>query len=204
MKSWVWDTQPNSASWRSSAPYSPNTESLDRTILGLAVENTNLKAQRLSFGSAFEEADAFGNAIAKMTPVAPAGSWRLKSLSALAVASVREIQALQAPHIAEPDDAGMTRMEMRMAISEAAARSALQMLRDLVSAESRPQFASATAALDRFMRINAEIVAFSRRNTNVRSLTLALGQKRTLSAKCEEVLSALRDALAKRSLGGTR
>ena len=32
---------------------------LDRTILGLAVENTNLKAQRLSFGPAREAADAF-------------------------------------------------------------------------------------------------------------------------------------------------
>jgi hypothetical protein len=31
------------------------------------------------------------------------------------VASVREIQVLQAPHIAEPDDAAMARIEKQMA-----------------------------------------------------------------------------------------
>lgn len=41
---------------------------------------------------------------------------------------VREIQVLQAPHIADADDAVMTRMETRMAASEAAARSALTVL----------------------------------------------------------------------------
>ena len=35
-------------------------ETLDRNILALAVENTNLKAQRLSFGPAREAADASG------------------------------------------------------------------------------------------------------------------------------------------------
>src|SRR4029079_12625164 len=36
---------------------------LDDTILGLAVENTNLKAQRLSFGPAREAADAFRDSV---------------------------------------------------------------------------------------------------------------------------------------------
>ena len=36
---------------------------LDRAILGLAVENTNLKAQRLSFGPAQKGADAFRDAL---------------------------------------------------------------------------------------------------------------------------------------------
>jgi len=44
----------------------------------------------------------------------------------------------------------------------------------------------------------------SRRNSNVRSLALSLGQKRTLTARCEETLGALQDALAKRGFGGTR
>ena len=41
------------------------------------------------------------------------------------VAAVLEIQVLQAPHIAEADDAAMTRMEGQMTASEAAARKAL-------------------------------------------------------------------------------
>ena len=44
------------------------------------------------------------------------------------------------------------------------------------------------------MGVNAEIVVLSRRNSNVRSLALSLGQKRMLTAGCEETLRALQDA----------
>jgi hypothetical protein len=178
---------------------------LDETILGLAVENTNLKAQRLSFGPAQQAADAFSDALATVTRSVPSKDpGRVEALAAMAVAAVRQIQVLQAPHIAEPDDASMTRIEMQMAASEAATRRALETLASLASPESRAQLATATAALDRFMSVNAEIIVLSRRNSNVRSLALSLGQKRTLTARCEETLGALQDALAKRGFGGTR
>ena len=54
------------------------------------------------------------------------------------------------------------------------------------------------------MMLNTELVSLSRRNTNVRSLALSLGQRRTLTAACEESLQALQDALAKRGLSATR
>ncbi len=47
---------------------------------------------------------------------------------------------------------------------------------------SRPQLAKATAAFDRFMALNGELVTLSRRNTNVRSLALSLDQKQKLVA----------------------
>ena len=131
----------------------------------------------------------------------PAGgvsdTWRVKALIATAVASVRQIQVLQAPHIADPDDRAMTGLEQRMASAEAAARAALTTLAPIVSPASRPHLAAATTALDQFIAVNAQIVALSRRNTNVRSLALSLTQKRPLIAACEETLRALQDALAK-------
>ena len=178
---------------------------LDRRILDLAVENTNLKAQRLSFGPGQEAADSFRDAVEAVAPLdAAKDSWRVKALVAAAVANVRELQMLQAPHIAEADEAAMTRMEKRMATSEAAARSALQALAPLVQTASRTQLAAATAALDRFVSVNAQITALSRRNTNVRSLALSLNQKGKVTGACEESLRALRDALAKRGFTGTR
>jgi hypothetical protein len=160
---------------------------LDRNILGLAVENTNLKAQRMSFGPAQEAADAFRDALAAIAPLDPAkDTWRMKALAATAIAAVREIQVLQAPHIAEADEAAMTRMEKQMAAEEASARSALATLGTMTQPASCPKLAAATAALDRFKDLNAQIIALSRRNTNVRSLALALGQKRTLTAACED------------------
>jgi len=178
---------------------------LDRRILDLAVENTNLKAQRLSFGPGQEAADSFRDSLEALVPSdAAKDTWRVKALAAMAVASVREIQVLQAPHIAEADDAAMARVEKRMATSEAAARSALEALTPLVNARSRPRLAAAVAALDRLMSVNAQIIALSRRNTNVRSLALSLNQKGKATGACEESLHALRGALAGRGFAGTR
>ena len=178
---------------------------LDRTILGLAVENTNLKAQRLSFGPARDAADSFRDCVEAITPPDTAnGTWRVKALAATAVADVREIQVLQAAHIAEADDAAMSRLEKRMAHLEAAARDALAALAPLARAASRPRLGAATAALDRFMGVNAEISALSRRNTNLRSLALSLNQKGKLARACEDSLHALRQALEQRGFAGTR
>ncbi len=177
---------------------------LDQTILGLAVENTNLKAQRLSFGSAQQAAAAFKDALDAVVKRAGKEPWRVQALAATALAAVREIQVRQAPHIAEADDASMTRIEAQMMAAEAAARQALEMLAGLVPSESRPRLSAATAALDQFMGVNADIVRLSRRNSNVRSLALSLGQKRMLAAACEEAIRALQDALNKRDFGGRR
>jgi replication-associated recombination protein RarA len=61
---------------------------------------------------------------------------------------------LQAPHIADADEAVMTRMEKSMATSEADARKALNTLSSLVDMRSQARIASATAALERFMALN--------------------------------------------------
>jgi len=178
---------------------------LDRSILELAVENTNLKAQRLSFGAVHKAADAFRDSLEAVTLLAPEKDiWHVKALVATAVAAVREIQVLQAPHIAESDEAAMTRIEERMVAAEMAARSALKMLASLVPPSSRPKLTAATAVFDHLMALNAQIIGLSRRNSNVRSLALSLGEKRTLTAACEDSLGALQDALAKRGFTATR
>ena len=177
---------------------------LDRRILDLAVENTNLKGQRLSFGAGQEAADSFRDALEAVVPAASADKWRVEALVARAVATVREIQVLQAPHIADADEAVMSRLEKRMSGSEASARAAVAELGPLIAPAARPRLTAATTSLDTFVKVNAQIIALSRRNTNVQSLALSLDQKRTVIAACEDSLRALRDALAKRSPRGTR
>jgi hypothetical protein len=177
---------------------------LDRRILELAVLNTNLKAQRIAIGPAAQAADAFRDALNALAPATPAEAWHVKALAARAVADVREIQMLEAPHIAEADDAAMTTLEKRMADLNATARGAIAALTPIVQAASRVSLATATAALDRFAALHAQLIDLSRQNSNVRSQALALGQKRTLTAACEETLLALQDALAQRDLGATR
>jgi hypothetical protein len=179
-------------------------QTLDRTILALAVENTNLKAQRLSFGPVQKEAEAFRQSLEPIVRSAsPADAWHIRALAATAVSAVREIQVLQAPHIAEANDEAMTRLEKDMAASESEARGALEMLAR-AQPSSKTQIDLAISALGRFMDLNAQLITLSRRNSNVRSLALSLGKKRMLTASCEESLRALQDALAKRGFPGTR
>ena len=178
---------------------------LDRTILELSVENTNLKAQRLSFGPAQEAADAFQSSLQAIIDGARTeDAWQIRALAWRALAAIRDIQALRARHIAEPADDAMTRLEGKIAAAEDLARNTLSALGPLLSSDAGPQMHAAQASLDSFLNLNKEILALSRRNSNVRSLSLTLGEKRRLTAQCEETLRALNEALAKRGFVATR
>jgi hypothetical protein len=178
---------------------------LDRTILELSVENTNLKAQRLSFGPAQEAADAFQVSLEAIVDGARAeDAWQIRALAWRAIAAVRDIQARQAPHIAEPADDAMTRLEGRMAAAEDVARNTLTSLAPLLSPDAGAQISAAQASLNSFLDLNRQLVVLSHRNSNVRSLSLTLGEKRRLTAQCEDSLRALNEALAKRGFVATR
>jgi hypothetical protein len=178
---------------------------LDEEILSLAVENTNLKAQRLSFGASREALGAFGKSVdAAAGSAAPVDRWRAEAIAARARAALLEVQAVQAPHIAESDDGAMTRMEEEMGRSEAGASRALSELKAVLSESSESHLAAAATALERFRSVNREIITLSRRNSEVRSLALSLGRKRTVTAECEDHLRALEESLAARQLSATR
>jgi hypothetical protein len=179
---------------------------LDARVLALAVENTNLKAQHLSFGPAKDAADAVRTALESLPAAAKDAKdrCRVEILADRCVLALRDIEVLQAPHIAESQDALMTAMEGEMARREKAARDALTELAGLVAPSPQPALGAATTALDRFSDLSRQIVALSRRNTNVRSLELSLRDKPPLTAACDETLRALGDALAKEGALGTR
>jgi hypothetical protein len=171
-------------------------QELDRRILALAVENTNLKAQALSFGPGSQAANAFRDSLERLAASAPAKDrCRVDGLVGDAVRAVREIQVLHAPHIAEHDDASMTRMEKEMADADAKARAALTSLVALTPAGA-PAGAEALAKLDQFKGITGQIVELSRRNTNVLALDLSLRKKPALAAACDGRIRALQEALA--------
>jgi len=178
---------------------------LQADILPLAVENTNIKAQRLSFGPASEAVKGFRQSVESAGRlVAPRNASTVEALVARAAAAVLEVQVIQARHIAESNETAMSNMEAAMAASETAARKALDSLKNSLPPGAAPQLATAADNLDRFTAINAEIVALSRRNSNVRSLALSLGKKRTVTAEAEDLLQALEDALARHHFSATR
>lgn len=178
-------------------------QTLDRAILALAVENSNLKAQKLAFGPARESADAFRAALDAFARAcaAPARA-RAIPLVYAAVVAVKDVLILEPPHIAETDDAVMTRLENEMDVLLASARAALQELSSL-GVPPEP-LASANAALARFEDTRGKVVLLSRKNTNVRSLAMSLGPKRPLITACDSKLTALQDELEREGLKATR
>jgi hypothetical protein len=178
---------------------------IDDETLDLAVENTNLKAQRLSFTTAQAAVDDFRKALDTLPRLArPADRTRVEALCAQATAAALSIQVIQARHIAESEDQAMTTMEAQMTDADGAARKALAELTPLVPKAGASAVMDATTALDRLKTVNAEIVQLSRRNTNVRSLALALGEKHSLRLKCEAALQALSDSLAQHEFKATK
>lgn len=177
---------------------------LNDNVLSLVLENTNAKAQRLSFGPAADAAEAFHQSV--QAAAAPAGTPQrcaADALAATAWAAVLEIRALYPRHIAEADEAEMTRLEATMNGAAARARAALEQLKQQVP-EAAGRLGEARQSLDRFMAIHAEILDLSRRNSNVRALALALGHRRTAAAAAEANLTAVEEALRSHEFAATR
>lgn len=173
-------------------------------VLTLAVENTNLKAQRLSFGPARKAADDFRNALVGVgSSVGARDKCRAEHSIAEASLAVREIQVLQAPHIAEATDAAMTQMEREMSDRRATTSAALEALGKVVPPNT-PALGDARSAFDRFVKVSDDIVKLSRQNTNVRSLDLALRSVPTVTAACDDQLRKLQEALDGETAKATR
>ena len=174
---------------------------LDAEILPLAVENSNLKAQRLSFD---EGQRAVDDLIAAVDAAAHAPGGEAALAASRCVIAVLQIQTLQARHIAESSDEKMGAIEQQMERDESSAREQLTRLTALSGPAAAPHLRAARVALDTFMDDNRTIIRLSRRNTNVRSLALSLGRKRVVIAECETHLAAIDAALSARETRAVR
>ena len=170
---------------------------IDRDILELAVRNTNLKAFALTFGPAARVLDAFNRSLAALTDANSASPLAQEVLlqAFKAQSGLLKVQALLAPHVVEADDRKMDSLEADMALSEAEAASALEALAGMDPLEGREALAPARAAFGQYLELKRQILALSRENTNVRSMTLSLSKKRKVSAACQEALAALEEDL---------
>jgi hypothetical protein len=55
-----------------------------------------------------------------------------------------------------------------------------------------------------FQKVNKEVLELSRRNSNIRSFALSLGEKRLVTAKCRELLTALQNSIESHRFEATR
>jgi hypothetical protein len=172
-------------------------QEIDREVLALAVQNTNLKALRLSFVPAAEAMKRMEAALNQLMDLVSASSHteQIVRLASKSITGTLNLYALQAPHIAETTVTRMDEMETVMQSLEGQITDALQSLQALVEEPGKPFLDAAWASYKDFQKIHAEIITLSRQNSNIRSFAISLGQKRKYTAQCLNLLAALQEAV---------
>jgi hypothetical protein len=172
-------------------------QAIDREVLSLAVQNTNLKALRLSLVPSAEALGRLENALNQLMDRASSShnAVGITRHASQAVIDAFHIYALQAPHIVESTAVRMDEIETAMKHHDAQVIDALHNLEVQVDASSQPFLHTAWASYRDFQKINAEILDLSRQNSNIRSYALSLGQKRKMTAQCQNVLAALQETV---------
>jgi hypothetical protein len=175
---------------------------IDQVILDLAVQNTNLKAFRLSFGKGREAVERFEKALNALTQ--DVTDARLIQAAADALSAELKILSLHAPHILSPEDEEMTQIEQVIRAREEVVQNSLAILARLAPADKQPYVNAAVAADREFRAVTATVTEWSRQNTNVNSLNISLDRKQKATALCEAVLNQLHDAFARQAFKATR
>jgi len=177
---------------------------IDNDLLGLAVKNTNIKAYSLAFGPAADALKDMGTVLSRLV-AKNAGSSEAGNVSLFAfgaqTAALR-IQTLLAPHIAEESDKKMDELEALMAKEDQQVRKDLDGLASLQKFRGDPDLETAMSDYSRFSEVRGRILVLSRENTNVRSLAMSLWQKRKVLFLCQDVLSALQQAIQEEPILG--
>jgi hypothetical protein len=178
---------------------------VDNELLALAVKNTNVKAYSLAFGPAAGALDAMIAALDRLMAAnrdssdAPA----VTRLAFHAEVGALRILALLPPHIAEERDTKMDELEASMATEDEQVRKSLDGLAALARLSKDPDLAAAKARYADFGTARTQILAFSRENTNVRSLSISLNEKRKVMLLCQAALSGLQQAILAEPISGT-
>lgn len=176
-------------------------QQVDRDLLALAVQNSNVKAFHLAFGpatAALEEMDA---ALARL----PGDDAKLVQARDNARIAAWHLLALLPPHIAEEDNAKMDQMEARMEVEDRAVHAGLDQLGALPALAGNADLKAAVDGYARFNELKRRVLKLSRENTNVRSLSISLNEKRKVTLTCQATLAALQQAIQAepiRGLGG--
>ena len=166
---------------------------LDETILNLAVQNTNLKAQKISSTQCAQEIQNFEESLNRLIQQGNKNNQCNEAVISAheALTASFKIYALHRPHIEEADDKQMDKLEESIKSYDESAKKALNNLRSMNALRDNPELKNAETAYDRFMKLTNEVLRLSRMNTNIKSAELSLGKLRLISSQCQEILSSL-------------
>lgn len=179
---------------------------IDKTLLQIAVENTNIKASTLSFTQGGKAMERFEKSLTDIIGDGSDGAHatRITRLACDALTAGLKAYNLHAPHIAASNDAVMDRIETEIGQSNKVVEESLKKLENLVSGKDMGSLREALSAYADFEKITAQVITLSRQNTNIKSFELSLGRKRKATIQCDEILAALQQVVHSRTFEATR
>jgi hypothetical protein len=179
---------------------------LDETILTLATQNTNLKAQKLSAtqcaGEMARFEDSLNQLMRKNTNTKQGNE--TNTLAYAALTAGLKIFVLHKAHIEEADDQKMDKIEQSIKAYDESARSALDSLHNIANLKDNEDLKNVETAYNHFMNLTNEVLKLSRMNTNIKSAELSLGKKRLISSQCQTILATLQETVQEQQFKATR
>lgn len=178
---------------------------LDETILALATQNTNLKAQKLSATQGAQEMERFEQSLNRLIHRNMNNNCNeVVMLSYEALTAGLKIFTLHKPHIEEANDQEMDKIELSIKSYDESAKKALGSLHSIADLSDSEDLKNAETAYEQFMNLTSEVLRLSRINTNIKSAELSSGNKRLVSSRCQEILATLQETVQTRRFKATR
>jgi hypothetical protein len=181
-------------------------QKIDQVLLELAVQNTNIKATKLSYTEGCGAMTRFEQGLGDLikASLAVAEERQIVGLAFQAFSAMQKIHCLEAPHILASSDQQMDEIEGEMRSAAEQVRISLKTLDSLVNEKGKAPLMEAEKAYAEFTKVNAEVIELSRQNTNVKSMELSLNKKRKVTVLCEDVLGALQETVRSRTFRATK
>jgi hypothetical protein len=177
---------------------------IDNNLLDLAVKNTNIKAYSLAFGPATVALNEMNAALSRLIAL-NAGTPKEKQVMLLAYGTEingLRLQTLIPPHIAEESDQKMDELEALMSREDKQILKNLDELTAFRNLNQKAYLATAVSSYAMFSKIKTQILALSRENTNIKSLSISLNQKRKVMLLCQDTLNKLQQTILEEPIAG--
>ena len=177
---------------------------IDNELLAMAVKNTNIKASNLTIGPASDALMKMDMALSQL--IAKTRKTAESKDVALFVYCVQNstlrIQVLLPKHIAEESETKMNEYENLMNIEDNKVHLYLDSLTLLPNLKEDNSLKTAMLNYSGYNEIRTQIITLSRENSNIKSLSISLGQKRQIFLQCQELFSSLQQVIMNESIPG--
>lgn len=172
---------------------------VDGELLSVAVQDSNRKAYQLAFGPFTQSIQQLDQALAaRAAGTASAdATQRLQTVESISQARIGLLRmyAILLPHIAEESNEKMDALESQLAQEERTVADVVKSLSEAENSGGAPPDKPLAALLDAVRALQSQILKLSRENTDVRSVALALNEKRQAMLACQDALVVLEQSI---------